>query len=309
MSKIKEPLVTVNILSFNRKKELQLTLTKVFEQDYKNIEVIIADNASTDGTIEMLRNEFPDVQRIELSENIGIRAYDYIMRKATGKYFLILDDDSFPGKATITSGVLFLESNPKYSIITFKIVNQKINEVETKYFKIENPYFFHGCGSIWKNDVYKKLGGYDPDYFLYYNEIDLSIRCYNNGMKIKYFQDRIVYHQNLRLTTNSLKDNYHRNQRKYEQYFTGHIRFLIKHFNLKYVNFYAIKWIINRFIVAIFYGYYFSFLKSLVALPKVINQSFKKRNPVIYGVQKYYRFGNIHLIDRDFFPNFRKTKK
>ena len=49
------PLVTVNILSFNRKNELRHTLTKVFEQDYKNIEVIVVDNASSDGTQEMVK--------------------------------------------------------------------------------------------------------------------------------------------------------------------------------------------------------------------------------------------------------------
>ena len=51
----KHPLVTVNILSYNRKDELRNTLTKVFEQDYKNIEVIVVDNASTDGSGEMVK--------------------------------------------------------------------------------------------------------------------------------------------------------------------------------------------------------------------------------------------------------------
>ena len=56
------PLVTVNILSFNRKDELRITLTKVFEQDYKNIEVIVVDNASTEVSPEMVEKEFCGVK-------------------------------------------------------------------------------------------------------------------------------------------------------------------------------------------------------------------------------------------------------
>jgi len=52
------PLVTVNILSYNRKDELRVTLQKVFEQGYKNVEVIVVDNASADGTPEMVELRF-----------------------------------------------------------------------------------------------------------------------------------------------------------------------------------------------------------------------------------------------------------
>ncbi|RJP62305.1 MAG: glycosyltransferase, partial [Ignavibacteriales bacterium] len=66
------PLVTVNILSYNRKDELRNTLKKVYEQDYKNIEIIVVDNASSDGTHEMVKSEFPEVKLIQLEKNIGI---------------------------------------------------------------------------------------------------------------------------------------------------------------------------------------------------------------------------------------------
>ena len=67
-----QPLVTINILSYNRKDELRHTLTKVFEQDYKNIEVIIVDNASNDGSSQMVEKEFFGVNLIKLNKNIGI---------------------------------------------------------------------------------------------------------------------------------------------------------------------------------------------------------------------------------------------
>ena len=57
-------LVTVNILSFNRKDELRNTLTKVYEQDYKNIEVIVVDNASSDGSSAMVKKEMLRMNRL-----------------------------------------------------------------------------------------------------------------------------------------------------------------------------------------------------------------------------------------------------
>ena len=86
-----QPLVTVNILSFNRKDELRNTLTKVYEQDYKNIEVIVVDNASSDGSPEMVKNEFPKVQLIQLEKNIGIAGWNEGFEIAKGEYVLVLD--------------------------------------------------------------------------------------------------------------------------------------------------------------------------------------------------------------------------
>lgn len=301
-----KPLVTVNILSYNRKEELRLTLKNVFEQDYKNIEVIVVDNASTDGSSEMVKTEFPNLKLISLENNIGIAAYKYSMDEAKGEYFLILDDDSYPNKGTLQAGVSFLERNSEYGIVTFKIYNRNLNEVETRLFKSDNPYLFHGCGSLWRKQIYEELGGYDPDYFLYYNELDLTIRCYDNNIKIKYLSDNVVYHQNIHTASKNLGKNYHQHKKKYEQYFTGHIRFLIKHFDFKYIILYTFKWIINRFLIAVFYNYYASFFKSIIILPKVIYESSLKRKPVRKEIQNYYRNGNIPFIDRDFFPKFRK---
>jgi len=82
-----EPLVTVNILSYNRKDELRFTLTKVYEQDYKNIEVIVVDNASSDGTLEMVEEEFPNVKLIKLDKNIGIAVGIKVLKLRTVNMF------------------------------------------------------------------------------------------------------------------------------------------------------------------------------------------------------------------------------
>ena len=96
-----QPLVTVNILSFNRIDELRNTLTKVYEQDYKNIEVIVVDNASSDGSSEMVNNEFPSVQLIQMEKNIGIAGWNEGFKVAKGGDVFVLGDDAFSDKKLI----------------------------------------------------------------------------------------------------------------------------------------------------------------------------------------------------------------
>ena len=296
------------MVSFNRKSIIEFTLNKIYEQEYYPFEIIIFDNASDDGTCEMIEKKYCEVNLIKNNKNIGIEGYNIAFKLAQGQYFLILDDDSYPDKTTLGYGVEYLQSNQEFSVATFKIFNICLNKSETESFKLINPHLFHGCGTIWKRNVYENIGGYDSDYFLYYNEIDHSIRCYDQNIKIKYLPEKIVFHQPIPNQKVKTTNNYHLHKKKYEQYFSGHIRFLIKHFDLKYVLVYGLKWILNRFIIALIFNYYFSFFKSLIAIPKVIFVSRQKRKPVSKNVQKYYNYGSQPLIDRFYFPNYSRKK-
>ena len=87
------PMVSVSILSFNRREELRTTLSKILnELDYpeKKLEIMVCDNASTDGTPAMLKTEFPSVNHIRMPENIGTPAWNSGFRRGRGKYFLLL---------------------------------------------------------------------------------------------------------------------------------------------------------------------------------------------------------------------------
>ena len=303
-----KPLVTVNILSYNRKDELKNTLSKVYEQDYNNIEVIVVDNASCDESPEMVKNDFPEVKLIQLNKNIGIGGWNEGFKAAKGEYILVLDDDSYPNITTISKGIEFFDTHKDYSILTFNVFNLGLRESETSQYKLINPHLFHGCGTLINKNVLDKISGYDSSYFLYYNEIDFAIRSYNLNFKIRYSPELFVFHRVPHDKNNKEIQSYHTHKIKYEQYFSGHIRFLIKHFDIKYVIVYGLKWILNRFIVSIFYGYYFSFLKSFLKIPYIFLKSLKSRHPVKNTVQEYYNFGNSPIIDRDFFPDFVKPR-
>lgn len=304
---INDPLVTVNILSFNRKNELRLTLKKVLEQSYKQIEIIVVDNASVDGTPEMVMKEFPSVKIIKLEKNFGIAGWNEGFKKSNGEYVLVLDDDSYPDNTTIMEGISALENN-KFEIVAFNIINLRTGQSETADFKNINPYQFTGCGALIKKNVFERIGYYDNNFFIYFNEIDFCIRAYDAGLRIIYLDHAKVYH--IQTTTSRVNNNQHPYLSRYRYYhnFLGWHIFLIKNFDLKYSLKYLCKWIVNRFIVCLKYPYFNTFLKALfvviIRTPKIIIH----RKVVKLEIQQYYNYGNMPFIDRWFYKDFDKKK-
>ena len=92
------PTVTIVFVVFNRRDELRESLTRMLAQseyDRDRVDVIVVDNASTDGSAAMVREEFPQVQVIVRDENIGASAWNDGFAVARGDFVLILDDDCY----------------------------------------------------------------------------------------------------------------------------------------------------------------------------------------------------------------------
>ncbi|MFO7446930.1 MAG: glycosyltransferase [Ignavibacteriaceae bacterium] len=195
-----QPLVTINILSYNRISDLRTTLTKVFELEYKNIEVIVVDNASLDGSAEMVKTDFPSVNLIQLKNNIGIAGWNEGFKHAAGKYVLVLDDDSYPGLNAITNSVILFEEKKEVQCITFNVIDINTNKMAWagKWLPEENinetlwPVFV-GCAAIFRREIISN--DFMPDYiFIYQHELPPSAKIYNKGGVIWYRKDIIAYH-------------------------------------------------------------------------------------------------------------------
>lgn len=300
------PLVTVNILSYNRKDELRNTLTKVYEQDYKNIDVIVVDNASSDGSPIMVEKEFPNVILIKMPKNVGIAGWNEGFKLAKGEYVLVLDDDSYPDLTTIWSGIATMKRELKIGVVAFNIHNTRFNKSETQDFLEYNPYLFNGCGALIKREIIKKVGYYDDNIFIYLNELDYTIRVYNAGYKIKYQKDNIVFHSQSKLGREDNEQNPFISKFRFYHYFLGNYIFLLKHFRLNSFFCYSGKWMLNRLIICFRYPFFFTFLRSILKIILITPRLFKTRKVVDYTIQNYYKFGKMPLIDRWYFPNFRK---
>ena len=118
--------LSIVIVSLNIKDLLRKCLSSVFASESKiNYEIFVVDNASSDGTPEMVSKEFPQVKVIKNKKNIGFGpANNIAMKKAKGKYTLLLNPDTeVINKNTLSQMVSWMDKNPKTGISTCALLN------------------------------------------------------------------------------------------------------------------------------------------------------------------------------------------
>ena len=286
------PLVTINILSFNRRDDLRITLTHVFEQEYKNVEVIVVDNASTDGTVEMVTTEYPSVQLLQLQNNIGIAGWNEGFRIAKGKYVLVLDDDSYPEKDAIAKTVEIAEKNDTCAIVACRIeVPGRI--VETKAW--EKKYYvnnFVGCGALIRRSIFGHVGVFSELLFLYVHELEFSMRVLDKGFSIIYADPATVIHA--RGLANRVSDtNRKLDHRKLYYQSRNKIIVLFLYFDGYRVTVRFVRMIAGLFIfglrVGVFQPLWHGVRDGIKLLPEILTM----RRPLRKEIQRVYGYGSI----------------
>lgn len=201
------PLVSIVAICWNRKADVCESLRKIREIEYDNLEIILVDNFSTDGTVEEIEENFKEVKLIKMFKNVGIEAYNIGFKNAKGKYIIIIDDDSFPHKEAITRMVNRFENDEKLGIVAFDVRNfynydsvtmedvkdnkQQDTRAEAKDYLMA----FNGAGAGVRRDLLEQVGFYPEEFFLYWNEQDTAFRVLDAGYKIQFFSDVVSYHK------------------------------------------------------------------------------------------------------------------
>jgi GT2 family glycosyltransferase len=257
-----QPLVTVNILSYNRKDDLRRTLQKVFEQEYKNIEVIVVDNDSIDGSVEMVTLEFPGVRLLVMQNNIGIAGWNEGAKIAKGEYLLLLDDDSYPLPSTLSIALQYGESeNTIYALnVCLPDGNSYANYLQT-----EAPLrTFIGCGVLMRRLLFEKIGGFNTSLFLYYHELEFCLRAYQNSAKVCFVPKAIVIH--VISPMNRTKRGKNQSELRRVYYFHRNIVYiLISYFPLKDTYLRIIRFIFGHWLFAVFHSNGWITLKGISA--------------------------------------------
>ena len=124
------PEVSIIIAAWNRKEDLRITLNALKKQTFKNHEVIIIDNNSTDGAKEMIKKEFPEVRIIALRKNVGAsRARNIGINNSDGRteYVWFLDSDAYPIKnSCLRDMISILKKNDSIGQLGGEIVDSQI---------------------------------------------------------------------------------------------------------------------------------------------------------------------------------------
>ncbi|MES0335937.1 MAG: glycosyltransferase family 2 protein [Candidatus Magnetobacterium sp. LHC-1] len=206
-STVREPVVSVVMLCYNRREDTREGLAHLTTQSYKNLDIVVVDNCSSDGTAEMVQQEYPGVTLIRMPKNVGVGAYNEGFRAGRGDYVIIIDDDSFPSEGSIKRMVEKFQGDPTLGIVAFDVrdyaqYNNVCPEDTTTTAAMPasgnvGAYImsFNGAGAGVRKEILDKLGGYPDEFFLYANELDLAFRVWDNGYRIESFPDVVAYHK------------------------------------------------------------------------------------------------------------------
>jgi GT2 family glycosyltransferase len=189
------PSVTIVFLVYNRRDELRESLRRMlYESDYdrERVDVIVVDNASTDGSAAMVREEFPHVRLITRDRNAGISAINAGFAQARGDYVLALDDDCYLPPDGLRRAVAAAAEH-RADLVSFKVVSTHdpgwVFEKHSRGLLV-----FVGCAFLARREVLEALGGFDPELFIWANELEFMLRFFDRGFRHLHLPDVVALH-------------------------------------------------------------------------------------------------------------------
>jgi len=209
---VSTPTVSIVMLSYNRVSDVLNGLQQLAIVNYPSLEIIVVDNASSDGTAETVAHSFPNVKLIKNIENSGVAAANLGFFSATGEYIVIIDDDSYPLPDAIELMVKHFEADQNIGIVAFNVRNVSHfcqNQCVSKQVNPSNPPEYHmgfnGAGAGFRRSVLEQVGGYSETFFLYWNELDLALRVLKAGYSICSDEKIVALHKYSPLNRESLR--------------------------------------------------------------------------------------------------------
>lgn len=190
------PPVSIVFLAYNRREELAVSLEQVLDHlDYPadRLEVIVVDNASADGTADMVRTRFPRVQLIRNPDNVGASGWNVGMSTARGDWRMILDDDCYIKADALTTAVRSAERHSA-DLVSFRVRSSKAPNYSFNDEYQTGLLTFWGCCAMFSRRAIETEPFYDPRIFIWANEMELTMRLLNRGMRHLHLPDLEAVH-------------------------------------------------------------------------------------------------------------------
>lgn len=174
------------------------------KQSYSPLEIILIDNASSDGASSFLRQQFPSVRLLSMPDNQGMVAYNAGLQAARGEYILVMDDDGLPvGNDWVEKVVSCFQANPRLGVVCCQI-----RMLDTGKSAPDSPLFlpigdpetgypaaaYNGTGAGIKAAALHKAGYYPTYFFRSWLELHLCTRILEAGWEVRYFPHISVWH-------------------------------------------------------------------------------------------------------------------
>lgn len=221
---MKNKLVSVVIVSKDRRKDLTSCVDYFLKSSYKPLEIIVVDNGSKPPIAAWFKKKYPSVKLIISEFNIGAAAGRNVgFRQALGEYILFSDDDAYPDKDMVLNLVKVFEENQNAGIVQPLVydrekkqmlqgaghdINLTTGRIWAAGVQVKDTGQYDGlrevpmCGCVWmvKRAVFEAIGDYDEDYFIPYEDSDFSIRARKKGFKLYCISLAKTWHRGPKLT-------------------------------------------------------------------------------------------------------------
>lgn len=212
------PAVSVIVLNYNGRKWAAPCLDAVLgQQGAPAFEVLFVDNASTDGSVPFVRQRYPAVRTIETGENLGFAAGNNAgARDAAGDWLAFLNNDTVAAPDWLARLWAAAQAHPEFDLVTSRLVflhdPSRVDSAGDGYYRAGGAFkhghgapadahgdsreVFGACGGAFliRRHSFEALGGFDPRFFMVYEDVDLSYRARLRGMRVWYAADAVVRH-------------------------------------------------------------------------------------------------------------------
>ena len=219
LPRAKMPETSVIILNWNGKHFLQDCLSAMRRQTFRDFETILVDNGSKDGSVEYIRTQFPEVKMLALPNNLGftggnIEGY----AQATGNIVVLLNNDTeahpswleeiqkasyaYPDAGSFASKMMYFDERDRVENCGMGVGISGAT-LDLGRGEIDGPQWarprevFGGCGGAvaYRRSMLEDIGFLDPDFFMTYEDVDLSFRAQLRGYSCVFVPGAIVYHR------------------------------------------------------------------------------------------------------------------
>jgi len=220
------PRIAIVILNWNGSKLLQQFLPSVIQFSKNDLtDIIVADNGSTDNSLQILQSQFPEVKILDLKQNYGFaRGYNEALKQIDTDYFVILNSDVEVTAGWLDEPIRLMEMDSSIAAVQPKILSyhQKthfeyagaaggfidrfgypfcrgriFNEVEEdrgQYDDSVDIFWATGACMFVRASYFHEVGGFDADFWAHMEEIDLCWRLKNRDYRVVYTPESTVYH-------------------------------------------------------------------------------------------------------------------
>lgn len=216
--------LAVVILNYNGKKFLEQFLPTVISHSQGAL-IVVADNGSTDDSVEFIRKFFPTVQLINIERNLGFcGGYNFALKQVYATYYVLLNSDVEVTKGWLPPIVSLFKSDPTIAAIQPKILSfrhkthfeyagaaggyldalgypfcrgrifDKLEEDQGQFNDTVPIFWATGACHFVRSTIFHEMGGLDEDYFAHMEEIDFCWRLKRAGYQIYFEGGSTVYH-------------------------------------------------------------------------------------------------------------------